>query len=282
MDGDKYKKINCITKEKAGDFMKYGQEFRFGHDEVPPKDKMRMIAEAGFDGIMTWWGYRFSRRDGTKESIIANAREFGLGLFAFHSSFQNASDMWESESLAKKVREKHISGVEDCDRYGCRNLVVHVAGVEELPSNIDAGLENFAKLFKRGEELGVNVAIENVAFTSLNRILIENLDYKSHKCCYDSGHDNYMSDEGDDVLSLFQGRISVTHIHDNYKNKKLDSHFLIGDGDVNWERVKSVIKKENIEAICLESRNSKTSKYANLTAQQFLNKSVEMAREVFG
>lgn len=262
-------------------YMKFGQEFRFGHDEVAPRDKMRMIAEAGFDGIMTWWGYRFSRRDGTKESICQNAKEFGLELLAFHSSFQDASDIWGNDARAKKILDKHIAGVEGCDLHGCRNLVVHVAGVEEFSPNIDAGLANYATLFKRADELGVNVAIENVALTKYNRLLIENLNFKSHKCCYDSGHDNFMSDPDIDVLSLFAGRIAVTHLHDNYKNKKIDSHFLMGEGDVDWARVKTALQNENLEAICLESRNSGSSKHASLSAEEFLKLSIEAARGMF-
>ncbi|MFI3167580.1 MAG: sugar phosphate isomerase/epimerase family protein [Bacillota bacterium] len=261
--------------------MKYGQEFRFGYDG-DPKEKMKMIADAGFDGIMTWWGHRFSRRDGSRESVALNARDCGLQLFAFHSSYQDVSDIWGSDSRAKKILDRHIANLEDCDKFGCRNLVVHVSGVDAMPTNLDAGLENYAKLFNRGKQLGVNVAMENVSFTCLNRLLIENLNSPAHKSCYDSGHDNYMSDVGDDVLSLFAGRIAVTHLHDNYKNERKDSHFLIGDGDVDFKRVVSVLKKENLEAICLESRNSKQSKYANLSPQDFLAKSLENVKGVFG
>ncbi len=260
--------------------MKYGQEFRFGYTYYPAEKRMKMIADAGFDGIMTWGGHRFEKRDGTTDSVVKHAKDCGLEIFAIHASFWQCSRIWGEDEHSKWVLDRYIKNVEDCSRFGCENLVVHVSNDDKMPNNLQGGFENFAKLFKKAEEEGVNIALENTTFVSLNKLLWDTVKSPRFKACFDSGHDNIMSDSKD-YLDHFKGQFVVTHLHDNYANAKLDSHFLIGDGDVDFAQLALKLKDENLNAICLESRNSVKSIYGQLSAEEFLAESLRQVKKFF-
>lgn len=67
--------------------------------------------------------------------------------------------------------------------------------------------------------------------------------------CYDSSHEN-MSGEPFHLLHRYYGRITTTHLSDNYGIN--DDHLPPGEGKIDWRQLAEFVKKSNLRDILFE------------------------------
>ena len=164
---------------------------------------------------------------------------------------------WETEMMV---------GLEVAAKCGVTDYVVHPGSVVDedhhyLPKA--SAERNMAYLYpyvKRGEELGVRIAVENgvcqpwdedpPVFKDMSpsfEELIEITDgfnkaFGKEVCgiCFDFGHANLQPYDIGDAIRMVGKRLRVTHVHDN--DGILDQHLPIGEGIIDWQKVSAALK----------------------------------------
>ncbi len=258
--------------------MKYGQNFRFGFFDIHPSDRVKAIKESGFSSLMQWWGDDFKKTDGDKIDITKYAKEYGLEYSALHAPSKNSSYIWKDCEIGEQKINEYMKVLEACGNIECPVMVMHLTHKLEFYEKNEIGVDRIQKLVDRGSELGVCVAIENTRRLDYNKYLFDAIDSKFLGACYDSGHNNCYT-PNEDALTMFQNKIVVTHLHDNYgrsdDGREDDQHNLMGDGTVDWISIRKKILKVPLETISLESYCRPHSKFYGLSMQDFLNISFE-------
>ena len=260
--------------------MLLGQNFRFGFYSCPPEERMKAIKRAGFDSVMFWWGSEFDRTDAPKEVRFKLAKKEGLEVSTVHFPSTNAHWLWFPGDAGRVYAGQIVEAVEDCARYGIRNLVMHTTRQLTTQEPGPCGLENFKCVLDAAQREGVVIALENTRFLRYNQYIYDNFSSKYLGFCFDTGHANcYTPDE--DPLEQFSEYLVTTHIHDNYgKNGspdgkiapsgRLDLHNLMGDGNIDFDAIFKRLKKLNVLEFNLESYCFEHSKYWGLSMDEFL------------
>lgn len=214
--------------------VKYGIYTWFGYVR-PFEERLRMIKDAGFDSICTWWGDTFFSMDGKKELHAELAAKHDLVLEHAHLPYHGYDALWTNSlngtSLAATCC-KSIAAAADC---GIRNLVMHPYENKRAVQNGDWQaffyyMDSFADTADR---YGIRLAIENLDECRIvKRILKKYKERAPIGLCFDTGHGN-INEPGDfSLLMENRDRVYALHLHDN--NGKTDQHLLPFEGSVNW------------------------------------------------
>ncbi|MCH5287234.1 MAG: sugar phosphate isomerase/epimerase [Christensenellaceae bacterium] len=221
----------------------------FGYD-LPPRERMRAIRAAGFDGVILLWADYF---DADYRDFPAYARQAGLFVENAHAPYQDAGSLWTDTLEGEACAEHIIRCLEDCRDYGIPTLVMHpINGRAPLPEG-SVGLERFRRICDAAERTGVNLAIENQGSADYIGYVFEHIQSDRLRFCFDSGHERFYS-PGVDLLSLYGDRLAALHLHDN--NGKEDAHALPFTGAVDWGRIAAALRAADYRgAIALEVLN---------------------------
>ena len=156
---------------------------------------------------------------------------------------------------------------------GASQIVYHAANLPDGPASEDALLgeiRSLSELARRAEELGVTIALENLApvfpgpdalsFTPrLLRTVANRLASPAVGLCLDLGHANVVADlRHTDPIELLEPALdhaTLFHLHDNLGARRgvesppeldplrLDLHLPPGRGTVPWERLAPLLER---------------------------------------
>ncbi len=107
---------------------------------------------------------------------------------------------------------------------------------------LENGLDTWRKVMETASKIGLRVAVENVfdEEPAALQMLIEKIDNEDFGFCFDIGHFNLFSkvtmEQWFDSLGR---RMLEVHLHDN--DGKADSHWALGRGNVNFEKLFGLI-----------------------------------------
>jgi L-ribulose-5-phosphate 3-epimerase len=246
----------------------------FGY-ELPIKERYQLIKEAGFDGVLLWWSDGFGRdcygrndyRNGPQ-----TVREAGLFIENIHTPFQVPDNLWLDNLDGEAANDCYLQCVADCAEFEIPTMVVHLPD-EDNPYNALV-LDRIKRIAEKAEQLGVNVALENLwNFTNLAYVL-EQVDSLRIGFCYDCAH-HYRYCPGDDLLSMYGSRLMALHLHDN---DGTHTHRLPFDGTIDWSTtMKKIAETDYSGATAIEAMNWD---YEDLSAEQFLHKAFERAKKL--
>jgi len=233
-------------------------------------ENYRLIKQAGFDATLIWW----DEEDWADfRTLPARAREAGLMVENVHADFGQAGHIWEDTAAGQDVFEYYMMCVNDCGTFEIPTVVMHTGcGRDPLPPISEIGLERFARLIDRAEQLGVSIAVENQGApekTERAIAILESFDSPHLGMCYDSGHANIISSlgRGVEMLERFGHRLKALHLHDN--DGSSDQHRLPGDGNIDWPAVMGKIAGKGYQgATTLELGSA----YKQLTPEEFLER----------
>jgi sugar phosphate isomerase/epimerase len=241
----------------------------FGY-ELPIKERYRLIKEAGFDGVLLWWSEFLDRNDYRNGPQIV--REAGLFIENIHTPFQVQNKLWLDNLDGEAATNCYLQCIADCAEFEIPTMVVHLPD-EDNPYNA-LGLDRIKRIAEKAEQLGVNVAMENLwNLTNLSYVL-QQVDSQRIGFCYDCAHHNrYYPDN--DLLSIYGSRLMALHLHDNYENAR---HRLLFDGTIDWATTMKRITETNYSgAIAIEVMNWG---YKDLSAVEFLQKAFKRAKRL--
>ncbi|NLK94744.1 MAG: sugar phosphate isomerase/epimerase [Clostridiales bacterium] len=242
----------------------------FGY-ELPIRERYKLIKHVGFDGVLLWWSNGFGRGD--YRSGAKFAREEGLIIENIHAPVQNQNDLWLDNLNGEELFSCYLQCVGDCAELEIPTMVVHLP--EENYIHNELGLYRIKRIAEKAEQLGINVAMENVRNLTNLTFVLDQIDSKCMGFCYDCcHHQNYNSDV--DLLSIYGDRLMALHLHDNGGNRH--QHQLPFDGKINWDAtMKSIAQTGYVGSTALEPMNWD---YTDWTAEKFLNKAFEKAKKL--
>lgn len=140
------------------------------------------------------------------------------------------------------------------------------------------GLENFERMVREAEKLGVRIAFENTEGEEYLAALMEHFRGNSTVgFCWDSGHEMCYN-HSKDMLALYGDRLLGTHLNDNlgirdYQGRITfldDLHLLPFDGIADWQKIADRLNQHGFDGILtFELLNfSKPNRHENDAYQQ--------------
>lgn len=207
----------------------------FGYN-LSPLDRMRLIKEAGFNGVLLLWADYF---DKDYKQFPEYARKAGLYVENAHAPYMNANALWEDTVNGQDAYKELVSCVEDCTTHNIPTLVMHPEnknGTEtvEFPSDFTIGIERMKRIIDTAERLNVNIAVENMSHPEYLDYFFRNIHSERLGFCFDSGHCNVFAPEHD-LLTQYGDKLMALHLHDN--DGVDDWHSLPFSGNINWNEI---------------------------------------------
>ncbi len=241
----------------------------FGY-ELPIKERYRLIKEAGFDGVLLWWSEYLDRNDYRNGPPIV--REAGLFIENIHTPFQVQNNLWLDNLDGEASTDCYLQCIADCAEFEIPTMVVHLPD-EDNPYNA-LGLDRIKRIAEKAEQLGVNVALENIRNLANLSYVLEQVDSLRIGFCYDCAH-HYRIYRGNDLLSMYGSRLMALHLHDYY-GKSI--HRLPYDGTIDWSTtMKKIAETDYLGATAIEAMNWD---YQDILAEEFLHKAFERAKRL--
>jgi L-ribulose-5-phosphate 3-epimerase len=242
----------------------------FGY-ELPIKERYQLIKKVGFDGILLWWSEGFGRNDYRNAPQIV--RDAGLFIENIHTPVHNQNDLWLDNLAGEALTDCYLQCVADCNEFEIPTMVVHLPG-EDYPYN-SLGVDRIKRIAEKAEQLGVNVALENLRNLPNLAHMLEQVDSLRVGFCYDCGH-HYHYYPDDDLLSMYESRLMALHLHDI--GGSYGQHQLPFDGPIDWSAAMKKITESNYSgATAIEAMNWD---YKHLSAEEFLQEAFERAKRL--
>lgn len=247
---------------------------------LSPQDRMRLIKDAGFNGVLLLWADYF---DKDYKKFPEYARNVGLYVENAHAPYMNANALWEDTVNGRDACNALISCVEDCAIHGIPTLVMHPenkSGTETvgLPSDFTLGMDKMKRIADAAERFCVNIAVENMSRHEYLDCIFQNIRSERLGFCFDSGHCNVFT-PAHDLLTQYGDRLMALHLHDN--DGINDWHALPFSGNINWNETADKLSRIPYSgAIALEVGNARFEHIVEPRA--FLKLAVESAERVRG
>jgi len=211
----------------------------FGYD-FDFETRTRLIAQAGFDSTMLWWGDE-DFIPLSKDQQVACIREAGLAIENVHAPYDQIAGLW-AEDLTRlmEARKSYCRYLQECAEHKIPMMVIH--GLPQEPVENDKnGLESFRILLEQANALQVILAVENtIEDNRFERLLQEGIPH-GLKWCYDSSHDWVYSQKPIRLLETYAHALTCLHLSDN--DGKGDRHWLPGQGKVEFNRISQVLRE---------------------------------------
>lgn len=191
--------------------------------------------------------------------LAEDIAKLGVVIDQAHAPFEYKK--YANMDVFKESLRRTFEGSAIC---GVKNIVIHADIYEkhyqEYKSDeaLTAMYDFYAPYVEQAKKQGLGVAVENLfeygipagerrRFTSTVEEQIAIIDKFNDPCvtaCWDFGH-GYVAYGEDHIAALekLEGRLSCTHVHDNYYKK--DLHLPPFMGNIKWEDVMAYLKKAN-------------------------------------
>ncbi|MGV8905212.1 MAG: sugar phosphate isomerase/epimerase family protein [Acetobacterium sp.] len=216
------------------------------------EDRIKTIADAGFNEAMISWEDEEEPWPVKKEDFPDIVRKQGLGITNVHLPFIGYNDIWEESRIQIQSKLSRFKGyVKDCHNFDIPAMVMHTCDLEAFEPDLDKGKAFFSELADTAEKYGVDLAVENVSRQYLLEYLLAEIDAPHFGMCYDSSHDFLEAGNSGRILKKHKQRIKALHLSDN--DFKVDRHWIPGEGEIPLDDVMTeVLSVPTIETISYE------------------------------
>jgi sugar phosphate isomerase/epimerase len=231
--------------------MKYAMFSWFGYLQ-PFEERLKVVKEAGFDGVMFSWADETWPDLVKKEDMPDIIRKNGLYIENMHLPYLGYNPIWgkdgiERQQLQKDFKEYLIAA----NTHGIDNVVMHTCDMDPFEYDLSQGLDFFREIEEAADRYEVNVAIENIIRKDILDMLLTELESEYVGLCYDSSHDYITQEEGTHwILEKYKHRLKALHISDN--NFEKDCHWIPGSGKIDFTLVKEILMEIDSDYISYE------------------------------
>lgn len=217
---------------------------------MPLYKRLKLIKNAGFDGVTIWWEDEQGNPGTKKEQMPQLVKDAGLVFENIHVPYNNSSNFWSENHIKRnKIVDKHTKWLYECANFDIPMMVIHISEGKNPPGPNLHGIKAIEKLVNTAKDLKIKIAVENTGnpshvSTVLNEIKSDVLGF-----CFDSSHAHL---KGDTVflLSNFKNRLFATHISDN--DGLFDCHWLPKNGEIEWNNIEKLFPKDYSGFLSLE------------------------------
>ncbi len=184
------------------------------------------------------------------ESVAVKLHENGLSS-SLHAAYIDLNIGARDEEIRRISVKRVIDSIKLAIPFKPIMVVCHPGYFDYNYSfNHKIWLENaYRSISEIGEfsiKNGMRIALENVFERRPDNIfeLLSRLPDKNFGFCFDIGHANLFTEiELVEWIRIFRNRLFEVHIHDNHG--KFDEHLPIGEGNIPYDEIFQLIKKEN-------------------------------------
>ncbi len=216
-------------------------------------DKLKMIKDAGFETVCTWWGNEFSESDGDFHTHSEKVHKAGLTLEHAHVPYYEANHIWYDKIIGEELFAKYKQSIIDAKVCGVDTLVIHPFEKDPPSEGIETLChDRFCRLGDFAGKNNIHLAIENLADNTALKKIIRFADNPYVGICFDSGHNNIVARDDFSLLIDFADRIHALHLHDN--NATEDQHLLPYEGIIDWSKfIKTIDQTKYNKSFMLEA-----------------------------
>jgi len=259
----------------------------FGY-RLPVHRRYKLIRQAGFDAALLWYGDDWGKAFRRKRNYL-HARKAGLIIENVHAPFDEVNHIWEDTAEGQRVFAGYLRCAEDCARLEIPAMVMHPTRGRTPPPLSELGLERFGQIARRAEQLGVNVAMENLCQAyAIERTawLLERVNSPNFGLCFDAGHFNAQAAKEPELnlLARFGHRLMALHLHDNdgpvLRDLEDDQHRLPFDGTVGWPALMRAIAATGYQGPVTLEVNAREPWYTGVSPEEFLARACERAKRL--
>ena len=248
--------------------------------DINSKDKIDSFKKSGYDEFYV--GIYDAKETMSWLEQIKYANSIGLTCTMIHCSYYEPklNNFWLENEIGEEICNSYIQQIESCHNY-TKNFVVHLNGdYNSIISQI--GLNRIRKILEVCEKYNVNLCIENLYSEKEIPFIFENIKHKNLKICLDFGHQHFLTPNFD-ILKDYNEYISVLHIHDN--NGIKDEHKIIGQGNINWQKIAFDLKSRKDLILASEIKSNDIENYKsvieeNLHQLEWLNELVNSEKTI--
>ena len=206
-------------------FINFNYGFKQNTDYVA---RARLIKATGFDGVFLYAKYN-------PETYIGDILGVGLEIGSFHLSYQKCAPdgtklvqdyvnmLWTDGDESRDYLNLLYSEIEFANKYGIKNIIMHITGGNEPPAFNDNGIRFIGNVLARCKQYGMTLCLENLRRLDYLEKVFKAIDDDCLKFCFDSGHANYMTQNADSFdWEKFGSKLYYLHLNDNDGNS--DQH----------------------------------------------------------
>lgn len=193
-------------------------------------------------------------------TLVELKASYGFGL-SVHMPFADMNIASFNDEIRRTVMARLHRSLEFASRLEADAWVCHPGAKTGLSycypgEDVKRNLASIRELFKKGQDLGVEVMVENMPGRSgfLMKAVDEFFEFfettpdLAIKLVLDLGHAN-MVGELPRFLDAFGRKIGHVHAHDNRGDS--DSHNRIGDGTVDWSKVSQALRRMDYQGLVI-------------------------------
>lgn len=217
---------------------------------LPLDEQIRLLKKIGFEGFFVDW-----KRGMDIAALRSVADEEDMLFQSIHAPFNKSADMWEMTEKTEDGVQELIECLQVCRENAVPIMVAHVFQGFTKNTPTPLGIENYSRVVREAERLGVIVAFENTEGEAYLAALMEAFqDSPNVGFCWDTGHEmcyNYSRD----MLALYGDKLVCTHLNDNIGIRSYtgeiywhdDLHLLPFDGAADWQDIVSRLNRHHFE-----------------------------------
>jgi L-ribulose-5-phosphate 3-epimerase len=249
----------------------------FGYN-LPPQERLRLIKEAGFGGVMLLWADYF---DKDYKLFPEYAGKVDLQIENAHAPYLRANDLWKDTLDGQAAFDELVACIEECAACGIQTVVMHPenkSGTKtvKMPQDFSIGLERMKRLVDMAERLDISIAVENMSRPEYLEDIFKNVQSDKLGFCFDSGHWNVFTPKVD-LLSLYGHKLKAVHLHDNAGFD--DWHALPFSGGINWNDIATKLAGSSYPDVAALEIGNKN--FEGITDPlEFLRLAVERAKKI--
>lgn len=221
---------------------------------MPFREKLRLIKDAGFNTVCTWWDDMFSETDGRKEEQFDQTLSAGLFIEHTHLPYFGCDELWRPGLNGDALCAQYCRAVAGATASGIRTIVMHPFE-RQVPLGGDWAvfITRMERIAKESAKRKSRLAVENICDQMGIMRILDHFSGAAHVgLCFDTGH-NYLAAVNDfSLLDRYWDRVFALHVHDN--NGKTDEHLLPYEGSIDWNTFMEKIRKTDFAgSLMLES-----------------------------
>lgn len=231
---------------------------------------------------ITWlevWSEHFWRDDDGQ--LMQKLQRSGLDL-SVHGPTGDINITSSNPGIRQESLRQVLQGVEEAAKMGARVITVHpgfLTGRQDQPESIWAlQIEAFTRIAKRGQELGILIAMETmekkaaevVIRPDLANEIIDAVNMKNFGITFDISHAHTVMD----VVEFIRALRRIVHIHiSDTKSGKV--HVQMGEGEIVFGPVLHALREKYDGALVIEGWNPKDEMGMVDKSTSFLRRQLE-------